>query len=171
MNDIALAALRSRITGVFPAQIRTALASLTDEQLWWRPNEKSNSIGNLVLHLTGSLNHYFNRNLGGLDYHRDRAAEFAERRVLPKSEVLALFDEMVANAERTFDRLTIEALGGPSPEPTMHTIVFEDVMNVALHFSTHTGQIVWIAKMLNEGALDEVWMKSHRDEGAWKKRG
>jgi uncharacterized damage-inducible protein DinB len=170
MNDIALAALRSRITGVFPAQVRTALASLTDEQLWWRPNEKSNSIGNLVLHLTGSLNHFFNRNLGGLDYTRDRPAEFAERRLLPKAEVLALFDEMITNAERTFDRLTVDMLGTPSPEPTMHTIVFEDVMNVALHFSTHTGQIVWIAKMLHEGALDEVWMKSHRDEGAWKKR-
>jgi uncharacterized damage-inducible protein DinB len=170
MNDIALAALRSRITAVFPAQVRTALASLTDEQLWWRPNEKSNSIGNLVLHLTGSLNHFFNRNLGGLDYTRDRPAEFAERRLLPKAEVLALFDEMVANAERTFDRLTVDMLGTPSPEPTMHTIAFEDVMNVALHFSTHTGQIVWIAKMLNEGALDEVWMKSHRAGGAWKKR-
>ncbi len=33
MNDLALAALRSRITGVFPAQIRTTLASLTDEQV------------------------------------------------------------------------------------------------------------------------------------------
>ena len=47
MNDIALAAFRSRMTGVFPAQVRAALASLTDEQLWWRPNEKSNSIGPL----------------------------------------------------------------------------------------------------------------------------
>lgn len=170
MNDMALAAFRSRMTGVFPAQVRAALASLTDEQLWWRPNEKSNSIGNLVLHLTGSLNHYFNRNLGGLDYTRDRAAEFAERRVLPRAEVLALFDEMVANAERTFDRLTPEALGGPSPEPAMHSIVFEDLINAAMHLSTHTGQIVWIAKMLNEGAVDEVWMKSHRAEGAWKKK-
>jgi hypothetical protein len=169
MNDIALAALRSRITGVFPAQVRAALASLTDEQLWWRPNEKSNAIGNLVLHLTGSLNHYFNRNLGGLDYTRDRAAEFAERRMLPKSEVLDLFDEMVANAERTFDRLTPESLASPSPEPTMHSIVFEDVINAAMHLATHTGQIVWIAKMLNEGAVNEVWMRTHRAEGAWKK--
>ena len=168
MNDIALAAFRSRITGVFPAQVRAALASLTDEQLWWRPNEKSNSIGNLVLHLTGSLNHYFNRNLGGLDYTRDRAAEFAERRMLPKSEVLALFDEMVANAERTFDRLTPESLLSPSPEPTMHTIAFEDVLNAAMHLATHTGQIMWISKMLNEDAVREVWMKTHRAQGAWK---
>ena len=106
MNDIALAALRSRVTGVLPAQVRAALASVSEEQLWWRPNEKSNSIGNLVLHLTGSLNYYLNRNLGGLDYTRDRAAEFAERRPLPKAELLAHFDEMVSNAEHTFEGLT-----------------------------------------------------------------
>lgn len=170
MNDIALAALRSRVTGVFPAQVRAALASLTEEQVWWRPNEKSNSIGNLVLHLTGSLNYYLNRNLGGLDYTRDRAAEFAERRHLPKAELLAHFDEMVANAERTFDRLTPDSLAAPSPEPTMHRIAFEDLLNATAHLATHTGQIVWIAKMLQEGAVDEVWIKTHRSEGAWKKR-
>ena len=170
MNDIALAALRSRVTGVFPAQVRAALASLTEEQVWWRPNEKSNSIGNLVLHLTGSLNYYLNRNLGGLDYTRDRAAEFAERRHLPKAELLAHFDEMVANAERTFDRLTPDSLAAPSPEPTMHSIAFEDLLNATAHLATHTGQIVWIAKMLQEGAVDEVWIKTHRSEGAWKKR-
>jgi hypothetical protein len=170
MNDVALAALRTRITRVFPAQVRASLESLTDEQLWWRPNEKSNSIANLVLHLTGSLNHYLNRNLGGLAYERDRATEFAERRMLPKAEVLALFEEMVANAERTFDAMTPDTLASPSPEPTMHAFVVEDLINVATHFSTHAGQICWIAKMLNEGALDEVWMKTHRSAGAWKKR-
>lgn len=170
MNDIALAALRSRITGVFPAQIRTALASLTDEQVWWRPNEKSNSIGNLVLHLTGSLNHFLNRNLGGITYDRDRAAEFAERRSLPKSELLALFDDMVTKAERTFDAMTPDTLSRPSPEPSMHAIVIEDLINITAHIATHAGQIVWIAKMLNENAVDDVWIKTHRSEGAWKKR-
>jgi Protein of unknown function (DUF1572) len=170
MNDIALAALRSRITGVFPAQIRTALASVTDEQVWWRPNEKSNSIGNLVLHLTGSLNHFLNRNLGGIPYDRDRAAEFAERRHLPKTELLALFDDMVTNAARTFEGLTPESLEAPSPEPAMSTIVFEDLLNITAHIATHAGQILWIAKMLNEGSVDELWMKTHRAEGAWKKR-
>src|SRR5687768_4318028 len=103
MNEIALHAFRARITGVFPAQIRAAVEKLTDEQVWWRPNEASNSIGNLLLHLAGSLNHFLNRNLGGLDYTRDRAAEFSERRAIPKDDLVALFDEMVANAVRTFD--------------------------------------------------------------------
>lgn len=170
MNDVALAALRTRITGVFPAQIRASVATLTDDQLWWRPNEKSNSIGNLILHLTGSLNHFLNRNFGGLEYERDRAAEFAERRTLPKAELLALFDEMVANAGRTFDALTPATLDAPSPEPTMHAYVIEDLINIATHVASHTGQILWIAKMLDESALDEVWIKTHRAEGAWKKR-
>jgi hypothetical protein len=170
MNDIALNALRTRITGVFPAQIRTAIASLTDEQLWWRPNEKSNSIANLMLHLSGSLDHYLNRNIGGIAYDRDRAAEFAERGSLSKSRLLDRFDDMVANATRTFDALTPERLSEPSPEPTMHAFILEDLLNIAVHLATHTGQIVWIAKMLNESAVDEVWMKSHRAGGAWKKR-
>jgi uncharacterized damage-inducible protein DinB len=170
MNDILLNALRTRIVGVFPTQIRAAIAPLSDEQLWWRPNEASNSIGNLMLHLTGSIHHFLNRNLGGVDFTRDRAAEFAERRMLPKSEVLAAFDAMLNDAEKTFDSITPERLGAPSPEPAMSSIVFEDLMNVAVHIAAHAGQIVWIAKMLSNASLDDVWMKSHRSQGAWKKR-
>jgi hypothetical protein len=166
---IALTALRTRITRVFPAQVRTAVANLSDEQIWWRPNESSNSIGNLIVHLSGSLNHYLNRNIGGIAYERDRPAEFAERRVIPKDELLAMFDDMVARAERTFEGLTVDRLAEASPEPAMHEIVLEDLINVAVHLATHAGQIVWIAKMQSEGAVREVWIKSHRNEGAWKK--
>jgi len=171
MNDVALATLRIRITGVFPAQIRAAMTSLTDDQLWWRPNESSNSIGNLILHLTGSLNYFLNRNLGGIAFDRDREKEFSERTPRSKAELMAAFDAMAANAERTFDGLTPESLLAPSPEPAMSKIVFEDLMNIVTHIASHAGQIVWIAKMFESGSLDEVWMRTHREHGAWKKRG
>jgi len=170
MNDVLLQALRTRITGVFPEQIRAAVAPLTDEQLWWRPNEGSNSIGNLVLHLAGSLNHFLNRNLGALDFNRNRAAEFAERGGIPKADLMAAFDEMVANAEKTFDILTPAGLAGPSPEPTMHQLVVQDLINVLAHLANHAGQIVWIAKMFDGSAIDDVWMKTHRSAGAWTRR-
>lgn len=169
MNDITIDALRSRITKVFPAQVRAAVDTLSEEQVWWRPNEESNSVGNIVLHLTGSLNHFLNRNIGGIEYARDRAAEFAERRTIPKDELMAMFDDMVARAERTFDGLTPERLGEPSPEPKMHQIVLEDLLGVLSHIANHTGQIVWIAKMLHGGEIDDVWIKTHRQLGAWKK--
>jgi uncharacterized damage-inducible protein DinB len=171
VTETALAALAARITRVFPEQVRAAVAPLDDDQIWWRPNETSNAIGNLLLHLSGSLDHFLNRNIGGIEYQRDRVAEFAERRRLPKAEVLARFDEMVARARRTFDSLTPERLGAPSPEPRMHALVVEDLINIAVHLSTHAGQIVWIAKMLREGAVDEVWIRTHKEQGAWRPRG
>lgn len=169
-GDVTLTALRTRITAVFPAQIRAAVEPLSDEQLWWRPNESSNSIGNLILHLSGSLDYFLNRNFGGLDFTRDRAREFAEREHLPKAQLLARFEEMVAYAKRTFEQLHASVLDAPSPEPSMHSFAVEDLINVYGHLATHAGQIIWIAKMLKEGAYDDVWMRAHRAEGAWKRK-
>ncbi|HXG59399.1 MAG TPA: DinB family protein [Thermoanaerobaculia bacterium] len=167
----ALEALRTRTTRVFPEQIRSCVAPLTDEQIWWRPNESSNSIGNLLLHLTGSLNHYLNRGVGGFDYQRDRPAEFSERRPIPKEQLLAAFEAMVTKAEQTFAALTPERLSDPSPEPNLHSLLFEDLFAVAVHLSNHTGQIVWIAKMLHEGGAGEIWIRTHREAGARKRSG
>jgi hypothetical protein len=163
-----ISALRVRITRVLPQQVRDCLDLLDDEQIWWRPNEESNSIGNIVLHVSGSLNHYLNRNLGGVAYHRNRTAEFTERQHIPKSELLGIFNGMVANAEITFDTITPTRLGEPSPEPSMHTLVVEDLTNIAIHLANHVGQIVWITKMLKGGAVDEVWIKAHK-ENAWRR--
>ena len=158
----ALESLRIRITQVLPAEVRDCLALLDDEQIWWRPNEQSNSVGNIVLHVSGSLNYYLNLNLGRIDYSRDRDAEFAERRTVPKTELLAIFDDMVSKAERTFAGLTLERLGDPSPEPKMHKSVVEDVINIAVHLSNHVGQILWITKMLRGDEVKDVWMEAHK---------
>ena len=155
-------AIRSRIVHVLPDQIRASVAQLTDEQLWWRPNDASNSVGNLVLHITGSLNHYLNRGLGGIEYHRDRDAEFAERGPIPRQELLDRFERMVADAAKTLDAITAERLGEASPEPRMNTLVIDDLLGIVTHLSTHAGQIVWIAKMISGAPLDDVWIKSHK---------
>ena len=168
LAETSLAVLRNRITRVMPDQIRAAVATMSDDQLWWRPNESSNSVANILIHLTGSLNHYLNFLVGKIEYQRDRDAEFAERRNIPRAELLAAFEEMLANAEKTFDTLTPESLSAPAADPRL-TLLVEDLLGVALHISNHTGQIVWIAKMLHDGALNDVWIRSHKREGAWKR--
>jgi hypothetical protein len=165
-----LNSLRARVTEILPAQVRACLEQLTDEELWWRPNEPSNSVGNNVLHIAGSLNHYLNRAVGGFPYERDRDAEFAERGPIPRAELIAKFEGMVANATQTFAALTPDSLGESSTETKMYDVIVEDLLGVAVHFSFHAGQIVWITKMLHGGALDEVWIKTHRDLGGWKRR-
>ena len=168
LDEATLQALRVRVTRVLPMQVRTAVEALTDEQLWWRPNEKSNSVANLVLHLSGSLDTYLNRQIGGFSYQRDRDAEFAARGTMTKAQLLARFNEMVDRAEKTFDALTVKRLSDPSTDPEHYNMLIEDLVGITTHISTHTGQILWIAKALKEGALDEAWMRAHKRGGAWK---
>jgi uncharacterized damage-inducible protein DinB len=171
MTELAattLDAIRVRITRVLPAQVRGAVEKLDEEELWWRPNEKSNSVGNLVLHLSGSLNLYLNKLIGGFPYQRDRAAEFAERGPKPKAEVLRIFDEMVAKAEKSFDKVT--DLMAPATDPEKDDYVIEDLIGILTHVANHVGQILWITKARQEGSLDELWMRTHKHEGGWKRQ-
>jgi uncharacterized damage-inducible protein DinB len=173
VTDLAsptLEALRVRITRVLPGQIHAAVDKLDDEQIWWRPNEKSNSIGNLILHLSGSLNHYLNRNVGGIEYDRDRDGEFAARGPMSKREVMSIFDDMVNKAERTLGAMSPDRLSGPSTDPERNRYLIEDLVGMVTHFSTHAGQILWITKMLRERSLDEVWMRTHKHMGGWRQK-
>ncbi|MEK6335388.1 MAG: DUF1572 family protein [Acidobacteriota bacterium] len=166
IREMALQALRIRVTKVFPEQIRSCIEQLNEEQLWWRPNEQSNSVGNLVLHVRGAVFHFLCRGVGGFEYERDRPAEFADSGSVKKQQLLALFDEMVEKATQTFDGLNASRLG--HAEPAYYSIVFEDLLGVAIHLATHAGQIVYITKMLKEGSIDDLWTRTHRGAGAWK---
>ena len=39
----------------YPTKIRLAVENLDETVIWKRPNEESNSIGNLLLHLAGNV--------------------------------------------------------------------------------------------------------------------
>jgi len=162
LSAVALNALRGRITRIIPAQIRECVQELNEEQLWWRPNEASNSVGNLVLHVSGSMRHYLSRGVGGIEYHRDRPSEFAERGPVPKEELLRTFDETVAQASRVLESFDpsrfLEATDEQNYVPTMFDLIF----NIAIHLATHAGQIVFITKMLKEGSVDELWIRAHK---------
>jgi hypothetical protein len=168
ISSFALEALRIRVTRVLPAQIRTCIEQLNEEQLWWRPNEQSNSVGNLVLHVCGAILHFLCRGVGKQEYERDRATEFAASCTVTKTQLLAMFDEMVAKAEQTFEEIDSSRLAGPSTEPAYYSVVFEDLFGIAIHLATHSGQIVYVTKMLKEGSVNDLWAQTHRDLGAWK---
>ena len=161
-----LAHCRLRVARVFPRQIHAAVESLDDAQLWWQPNGTSNSVGTLVRHLSGNIRTLVGRGVGGSTYVRDRDGEFAGPPI-PRAELLAEFDAAIAEADATLAALTPARLAQPSSDPTLYPTVLEDVLNVTIHMSTHVGQMVWIAKLLREGALDDVWRRTHREAGAY----
>jgi len=162
LSDVALAALHGRITRILPAQIRECVEELTDEHLWWRPNEHTNSVGNLVLHLSGSMRHYLSRGVGGIEYNRDRPAEFAERGPVPRTQLLATFDETIGQAAGILTTFDTSRFLSPTDEQDYVPTLFDLIYNISIHLATHTGQIVYITKMLKEGSLDELWIKAHK---------
>ena len=76
--------------------VRQMAEPLTDRELWAKPVEPGNSIGHLILHLTGNLNHFVGGQLGGTGYVREREREFTETQPPEKSDLLANLDGAVA---------------------------------------------------------------------------
>jgi len=56
----------------------------------------------------------------------------------------------------------------PSSVPRFYSTIFEDLLGIAIHVAAHTGQIVYATKLLQEGSLNELWMVTHSEQGAWK---
>src|SRR4026209_2602342 len=71
-------------------KIERCLERLTDEQIWWRANEESNSIGNLVLHLCGNARQWIISGVGGQPDARVRDTEFQQREVISRDRLLGL---------------------------------------------------------------------------------
>jgi len=161
INSAALESMRKRITQFLPGQIRQAVQQLTDDELWWRPNSESNSVGNLILHLSGSIRNYLCRSIGGFDYARDRAAEFAARGPIPREELLAIFETMVEQASKTLESFDTSTFLDSTEEPDYYPHVFDQICGIVTHLALHTGQIIYVAKMLKAGSLDEIWKRAY----------
>jgi hypothetical protein len=163
-KQVVLQALQSRITNILPTQILSCVEELSEEQLWWRPNEESNSIGNLVLHLSGSLRHYVSKTVGSIDYERNRPAEFNERQALPKEQVVAIFKETIAQIKQIFESFDTKRFLDSTSEQAYNPTIFNLLYNVSIHIATHTGQIVFVTKMLKDGSLDDLWIRAHKGQ-------
>lgn len=129
-------------------RIVRCLKMLSDEQIWWRPNEASNSIGNMVLHLSGNVRQWIIAGLGGEADHRERDKEFAERGPIPRGELAGKLEKTVRHACRVITRLTPRELARPRTIQKFRVTGFIAVNHVAEHFAFHTGQIVYVTKLL-----------------------
>src|SRR6266487_122826 len=92
---------RHHLSQDFLPKIERCLELLSDEQIWWRANEQSNSIGNLILHLSGNVRQWIVSGLRGAADSRDRDSEFAQRDVISRDELIATLRETLANAGAT----------------------------------------------------------------------
>ncbi len=129
--------------------VKALAEPLSEKELWTKPMEPGNSIGHLVLHLTGNLNHFVGVQLGKTGYVRDREREFSEANPPSTAETLANLDAAVATFGRVVDGLSEEQLLAPHPE-TRFGPVFGALLHLVGHFAIHRGQMSYILRFLQE---------------------
>jgi len=135
------------------ARIHSCLNKLTDDQVWWRPNESSNSIGNLILHLNGNIRQWILTGLGGQEDHRRRQQEFDERTHFSKEQLWNTLNQTMQELIPVIDNVTPEDLVNKRAVQTFEESGITILIHVTEHFSYHTGQIAWITKMLTSEDL------------------
>jgi len=160
LGRVVIEEVRGRLVSGLPQQARACLDALSDEQIWWRPNPASKSVGNLVLHLCGSTRHFLGRAVGGTDYQRDRPAEFAEKGPIPRERLRAILDETVAETDRVLASLTPERLQEVTDRAGEPFTVLNLLLRTSHHWAAHVGQMVFAAKSLREGVFVELWRKT-----------
>jgi uncharacterized damage-inducible protein DinB len=137
----------------YPAKLRRALLAIPTDKLWWRPNEAANSAGNLMLHLSGNVRQWVVSGIGGASDVRARNTEFAAVEGENAAELLERLEKTLSEADAVLAALSARTLGESRDIQGRHTTVFAAIYHVVEHFSTHTGQIILLAKILAPGAI------------------
>lgn len=175
MNDVpdtALAAGRAgslqelavRYFGEYLQKIQLATAGLTDQEIWWRPNEAFNSIGNLMLHLQGNLSLWVLSGLGGGSYARNRAAEFTSRDQESKEELIDMLAAVIRDCQRVVQGLSTEDLAEDVVVQGYAVARLDALFHAVEHMSYHTGQIVQTAKQLRGETRSFEFYPRHEGE-------
>jgi uncharacterized damage-inducible protein DinB len=141
------------LSGDYLPKIERCLERLNDEQIWWRANEESNSIGNLVLHLCGNARQWIVCGLGAEPDTRVRDAEFARRDPLPRAELVELLRSTLADVCSVLRNLPPSTLLEKRTIQGNEVDVLEAIFHVTEHFSMHAGQIFLLTKLLTASDL------------------
>jgi uncharacterized damage-inducible protein DinB len=150
----------THVTTILTRELRALareLESYPDDAAVWRTFPGVlNSAGTLVLHLTGNIQHYVGVVLGGTEYRRDRAAEFA-RRDVPRRELAAEIERTIAAVRGALPHLAEDALHDDYPQAVADRTVATDefLLHLVSHLSWHLGQVDYHRRMVT-GQLGKI---------------
>lgn len=130
-------------------RIITCVQKLEDTQLWSAPNESLNSVGNLVLHLSGNITQYVIAGLGKTSDSRNRAAEF-NTTGLSKQALIDTISNTIDSANAVLGKLNDTDLLERKNIQGFELNGIDIILHVVEHCSYHTGQItLWTKYLLN----------------------
>ena len=148
LHEALLAETRRRLFHEGVPRIKKCIALLTPEKIWYRPNANSNSIGNLILHLSGNVKQWILSGLGKVKDTRTRQEEFDEEGPVETQKMLDQLDQIMAEVETVLQELKPEDLIEKHLVQGFQENGTAILVHVVEHFSYHVGQITYITKAL-----------------------
>lgn len=145
---------RAQLRDEYVPKIQACLDKLSEDDVWWRPNDASNSVGNLVLHLCGNARQWIVASIQGQHDIRLRSAEFAADGEFDRAMLGDLLKTTLADVDAVLAGLSPAALTEGRSVQGFEMTVMQAVYHVVEHFSGHTGQITYITKMRTGSDLD-----------------
>ncbi len=152
-------------------QVHRWVDPLREAQIWERPfafqsqraqalsgKPDGNTVGHLLLHLTGNLNYYIGAQIAGTGYVRHRDVEFTDAQKKPKEQVLADFDRAIDMVVETIRKQSPDDWTKPyagEREP-MAKDRFTAIFRCAAHAYHHVGQIIYLSKELSMQAAQRA---------------
>ncbi len=147
------------------AQIMRCVGHLSQDEVWRRANDHSNSIGNLLLHLRGNVMMWIVDGIGGRPYQRNRPAEFAQRDALPIAPIMSNLADAMKQVDAVLAALPEQALTQPHTIQTYTVTGLEAIYHVVEHYSLHTGQIITMTKAIKKCDVSNYDANGHRRDG------
>ncbi len=139
---------RNFLAAEYLPRIAHCLDQLNEEEIWWRPNKDSNTIGNLLLHLSGNVRQWIVSGLGGAEDHRERQSEFDAQSGFSKEELLSGLKRSLADVDEVLAGFDPSCLLEAYEIQKYDVTALEAIFHVTEHFSMHTGQIILLTKLL-----------------------
>lgn len=145
---------RRYLAAEYLPKVRRCLDVISEEDLWWRPGAQGNSIGNLLLHLSGNVRQWVVGGIGGEPDIRQRQTEFDADGVYTRAELVDLLETTLRDVDRVLSGLSAASLLEPRMIQGRDVTVLEALYHATEHFGMHTGQIICIAKLRTGADLE-----------------
>ncbi len=128
-------------------KIRHCLNQLNENQIWWRPDPVMNSVGNLVLHLSGNLRQWGVVPFTLASDRRDREAEFQNDVRMPVDELLAVLQLAIDEAKEQWLHLAMGQLRKKVEIQGFEVTHMHAIVHASSHFVGHSHQIVSLTRI------------------------
>jgi uncharacterized damage-inducible protein DinB len=147
LSEVCVRQWRTRLEERYLPRILGCLEQLSDEEIWWRPNDASNSIGNLVLHICGNMRQWIISGLGGAADLRERDKEFSERGPIARAALRDQLQKTIREACGVLARVKPHDLTRGYRIQEFDVTGYYAAAQVTEHVAYHLGQIIYVTKL------------------------